>query len=420
MVYIKRYLSVESLLKATHNCFSKEDFPKINAEYSWVNCIMSGLAIFGLKFPSLLKFDEKKDKPIIRRNLNNLYLVNHAPSDTQLRERLDLLPTKHFRKPFKIIFAMLQRSKVLEQYQYLNGHYVMSIDGTGQFESKTVHCKNCCEKKHRDGTISYYHQMLGIALVHPDKKIPIPLCPEPILKTDGSIKNDCERNASKRLLEDLRREHPHLKIIIVEDGLASNEPHLKLLESLKLQYIIGAKEGDHPLLFHTINNTPVNKFEIIQNNKIHKFRYINNTSLNTTNHKVNFIDYWEETSNKKQHFSWVTNLTITNKNILEIMRAGRSRWKIENETFNVLKNQGYNFEHNYGHGEKNLCSVLAMLMLLAFLIDQVQQLRCIIYQQIKKSMGLKSLFEMIRSIFQLFIFDNWTALYERIPKDPSG
>ena len=78
--------------------------------------------------------------------------------------------------------------------------------------------------------------MLGAVLVHPDRREVIPLAPEPIVKGDGDTKNDCERNAAKRLLSDLRREHPHLKVLIVEDGLASNFPHLSLLDSLNMQY----------------------------------------------------------------------------------------------------------------------------------------------------------------------------------------
>lgn len=102
-----------------------------------------------------------------------------------------------------------------------------------------MHCECCCEKHHRNGRIEYYHQILGAVLVHPDRREVIPLAPEPIVKGDGVSKNDCERNAAKRLLSDLRREHPHLKVLIVEDSLAANFPHLSLLDSLKMQYIIG-------------------------------------------------------------------------------------------------------------------------------------------------------------------------------------
>ena len=102
------------------------------------------------------------------------------------------------------------------------------------------------------------------------------------------------------------------------------------------------------------------------------------------------------------------------------MRAGRSRWRIENETFNTLKNQGYNFEHNFGHGYKNLCSVMTMLMLLAFLIDQVQQACCKAYQKARKHVGTFSvLFSEIRSLIKYAI---WSSFHELLVfiGDPSS
>jgi len=127
----------------------------------------------------------------------------------------------------------LQRAKGLEDMVYLDGHYLLSVDGTGYFSSSTVHCENCCEKHHRDGRVTYYHQMLGAVLVHPDHREVFPLAPEPILKQDGSSKNDCERNAAKRLLKSLRREHPHMKFIVVEDGLAPSRGGNRLYQSLR-------------------------------------------------------------------------------------------------------------------------------------------------------------------------------------------
>ncbi len=125
------------------------------------------------------------------------------------------------------------------------------------------------------------------------------------------------------------------------------------------------------------------------------------------------MEYWEEKPDgKKQYFSWVTSFVITNDNAFALMRAGRARWKIENETFNTLKNSGYNFEHNYGHGNNNLCSIMAMLMVLAFLIDQVQFLCCKLRQQVKEKCGAwYSVFEDIRSRFQIAIWDSWAQLY---------
>lgn len=417
MGFIRKHLSADGLHRAVCNGLYKERLPECTkSDISWRDCIMSGLAIFGLKFPSLLQFEEEKRKKVIGHNLKNLYHVNKIPSDTCLRERLDILSPNNLRRPFRTIFAFLQRGKMLDRYLYFGKYYLISLDGTGQYSSNKIHCKNCCEKHNKDGEVTYYHQMLGAAIVHPDEQVVIPIAPEPIVKGDGKNKNDCERNASKRLLKDFRREHPHLKTIILEDALASNYPHLSLLDELKLQYIIGVKPGDHNFLFDWIKHAKANEVVINNGGAKHIFRYVNNVPLNDENYnyRVNVFEYWEEKlSGQKQYFSWVTSFEITPDNVFDLMRAGRARWKIENETFNTLKNGGYNFEHNYGHGKDNLCSVMTMLMLLAFLIDQVQFLCCNLRKKLKEKFRIwHKVFESTRSMFQIIIWDNWSQLYE--------
>ena len=89
----------------------------------------------------------------------------------------------------------------------------------------------------------------------------------------------------------------------------------------------------------------------------------------------------------------MTDIPLDASTVEVVMRGGRARWKIENETFNTLKNQGYHFEHNFGHGRKQLCSVLTLLMMLAFLVDQVQALCDIFFQKARKGDDLYSLWE---------------------------
>jgi len=251
---------------------------------SLVDCLMSGLAIFSLKYPSLLEFEEdKKVKKTLRHNLKMLFQVNQAPCDTQLRERLNEVEPSGIRQSFKTIFAYLQRRKMLKPYEYLGG-YLLSLDGTGYFSSQEIHCENCCEKHHKDGSTTYYHQMLGVVMVHPNQKVVIPFAPEPIMKQDGQNKNDCERNAARRLLENFRREHPHLKVIITEDGLSSNAPHIETLKALNCSYILGVKPGDHRFLFE--------HEEVIDDSRTtHRFKFINNAPLNEANFdcKINFL-----------------------------------------------------------------------------------------------------------------------------------
>ena len=177
--------------------------------------------------------------------------------------------------------------------------------------------------------------MLCAVLVHPERKEVFPIAPEAILKLDGHTKNDCESNAAKRLLADFRREHPHLKCIVVEDSLSSNEPHIKLLEDLNLCFILGAKASNHQFLFNKVESSQQTKIVEItgKNNTSHCFRYLNRVPLNASHpdRLVNFIEYWEKQPNKKKvlHFSWVTDIEIQEDNLMQIMRAGRARWRIE-------------------------------------------------------------------------------------------
>jgi hypothetical protein len=116
--------------------------------------------------------------------------------------------------------------------------------------------------------------------------------------------------------------------------------------------------------------------------------------------QVNFIEYWEIGADKVQHFSWVTDLRVSKRNVYHLMRGGRAGWNMENETCNTLKNQGYNFEHTYGHGTQNLSVGFATLMMLAFLVDQAQQLCCAVFQAVWAKLGSKRmLWERMRALF---------------------
>jgi len=412
----RKDLSAEGLVKAIRSKFKKIKDPlNRNGKISMLDCLMSCFAIFSLKYSSLLQYEIEKKEFKTSENFKRLYLVKNPPSDTYMRERLDTLDPKEIKGAFKKIFSLIQRGKDLESYQYLDGHYILSIDGTGHYSSEKVNCKNCCIKNHKNGKKTYYHQMLGAVIVHPEKKVVIPLCPEPIQKKDGSTKNGCERNASKRLLEDVRREHPHLKIMVVEDALASNAPHIKLIEKLSMKYIIGVKPKDHEYLFDWVKHLEKNEYEYTDEKETHhKFSFVNGVPLNYANDdlKVNFIEYWEtDKKGKIKHFTWITNVEITRKNVYKLMRGARSRWRIENETFNTLKNQGYNFEHNFGHGKENLCSVMGLIMMLAFLVDQTQLLCCRLFQHAKNGNAFFRLWDIMRSFFRFFDISSWNDLF---------
>ena len=423
---LRKTLSAPGLLRKVRACFDEVDDPVPGRRFSLSDCLMSGLAVFGLKYPSLLRFDrDARTDETVRANLKSLYGIERAPCDTALRERLDEVDPRKLRGVFKRVFAQLQRGKALEGFTYLDGHYLLSVDATGYFSSSSVHCAHCCETHHKDGRVTYSHQMLGAVVVHPEQREVFPLAPEPIMKGDGERKNDCERNAAKRLLGEVRREHPHLKLIVVEDGLASNGPHIKWLKALDLRFILGAKPADHKARFEWVEATErmspsaVKSHEHTDGHGVHhRFRSLNAAPLNDTHFEleVNFLEYWEtRPDGKTQRFSWVTDLPIDDACVMALMRGARARWRIENETFNTLKNQGYCFEHNFGHGKKHLSTVFAYLMMLAFLIDQCQQRCCALFQAAQAKAGRARYFwERLRALFVDFQLPDWETLYRAL------
>ncbi len=295
---------------------------------------MCGMAIFGMKYPSLLKFDDdtRSEESLIKQNLGSLYQVEKAPSDTYLRERLDEVDYLELRAGYNAILSSLQRGKELEAFRFYGDFYLVSADATGMFSSHEVHCDNCCVKHHKDGTKTYYHQMLCASIVHPDIKQVIPLAPESIVKTDGQKKNDCERNASKRLLERLRKEHPHLPMIFVEDTLYANGPYVDELQKHGIHYILGVKPGDHVWLFDWVNASKKEHLKITKEGITYELEWVMGAELSETRAdiKVNFLSCTE--TNKKgkvQYFTWITDLELDKSNVFKMMRGGRTRWKIE-------------------------------------------------------------------------------------------
>jgi hypothetical protein len=415
----RKDLSADALFKLLHEHFaSLGDWRPGRVELSLGDALMSAFAMFSLKDPSLLVFDQRRHDP--NDNFRTIYGINRVPSDSQMRAVLDPVDPVDLRTPFREIFRRLQRGKVLERFSYLDDCYLLSLDGTTYFSSSNIRCASCLVKNHRNGNTTYSHQLLGATLVHPDLKGVIPLAPEPIIQQDGQTKNDCERNATRRWLKRFRQEHPHLRVIIVEDALSANAPHLRDLREALVHYIIGVKPGDHGFLFEHLRTVDeAGQMQVLTLHDpttgiLHHFRFCNGVPLNESNpdELVNVLEYWEiHPDGKVQHFSWITDFLLTPEIVWDIMRGGRARWKIENETFNTLKNQGYHLEHNYGHGEQNLSVVLALLMMLAFLVDQVQQACCPLFQAAWNKMKTKChLWEEIRNHFRTLLFDSMTEL----------
>lgn len=415
-------LMPELLKLVRSSCESIPDPATRSVKFSIPDCIMSGIAMFELKYPSLLQFDQDShNDDVLIHNLQTLFGVNKAPSDTYFRQRLDPIDPYALQHPMNQIINFLNDNKALVKYKYnvdpeeVNDPYLVSFDATGTFSSHEVHCESCCVKHHKDGSVTYYHQTLAAVMVCPNSKVVLPLAIEPITKQDGATKNDCEHNATKRLLVTLRENHPNKKMIIVMDGLYADGVIISLLKKLNFSFIITAKELDLKYLFDEYKFTKKEEFTTnhAKEPELH-YTFAEGISLNDAHNeiKVNVLECIETKKDKKTRFCWITNLSLAKKTAQRVALAARARWKIENETFNTLKNQGYQFEHNFGHGLKNLGSVLSYLMFITFLIDQVQQLCCKHFaNSLIKCISKTRLWRKMYVYFSGHFIDTWEQLY---------
>lgn len=419
----RKELSVDALIALLRDRFEKvADHRQPGSPIPVRDALMSAFAMFSLKEPSLLAFDERRNDA----NLKTVYRIGQIPSDTQMREILDDVEPEELADAFSDVFRQVQRGKELEPFVFFEGQYLVSLDGTGYFSSQNVHCDSCLVVEHKNGTVSYQHKILPAVIVHPDHREVIPLAAEPIVKQDGTTKNDCERNAARRLLRKIRQQHPHLKLIVVEDSLASNGPHIRDLKDCHMHFILGVKPGDHEYMFKEVERARQEGRAPTMRRKEGKHTcevsWVWSVPLNNANDdlKVDFLEYkeFDEKGKCVKHFTWVTDLLVNVRTAWLLARGGRAHWKVENETFNTLKNQGYHFEHNFGHGVHNLSVVFATLMMLAFLVDQVQQLTCPLFRAVYAKLGSKrALWDNLRSHFRHFLFSSMQQIYEVILYD---
>lgn len=383
---------------------------------------LSAFAMFSLKYPSLLQFDTQTH--LERENLQRVYQVAQVCSDSQMRQVLDRVPAEAFRRQLASYLPQLDELGIVREYTVLNRYLPVSVDGVEHFRSTKVKCSCCLQRQHKDGTISYSHSMLCAALVQPDAAEVFVLDAEPITNTDGQEKNDCELRAARRLIDRLAQAHPQRDLLFLQDALFANGPYLSQLLELDYAFIIGVKPASHATLFQHFatreGQGAVSRLEWEDRAEKYVLRWSNDLNLNHEwpDLRVNLL-CCEVTGRqgKTTSFSWVSSIQITRLNAHQLMRLGRSRWKIENETFNTLKNQGYHFEHNYGHGNQYLSTALAYLMLLAFLLDQIVQKCSETFRQLWKAAKTKAkLWFTQRSVFTTLPCFSFQQIYEHLAR----
>jgi hypothetical protein len=421
-----KHLSFEALVEVAASQFEQaaDGREAKKVKYPVRDVLMSGVAMMFFQHRSLLQFQRAMEQRRGRSNLQQLFRVEAIPSDTQMREILDGVEPEAVRGVFKPTVERLRRGKQLERLKWIDGKYLVAVDGSQYFSSQTIQCDGCLKKTSR-GVTTYSHQILPATLVCPGEPVVIPMDAEEVRNEKGAEVQDCEAEAAKRLLRRLRQEHPRLPMVVTGDGLYSHEPMIELIEELRMDYILVVQPGDHQELFDWVETLQragaVESGEWCEDELTHRYRIARDVPLTGSRQRwVNFFEVWVTNRNRRQvyHNSWVTKLKVNRQMIREFVRGGRARWKIENEQFNVQKNQGYEMEHNYGHGQQHLSFNFYLLNLLAFLWHQILELTDRLFQQARRRWGSRRhLWEHLRTVMDLWLVGSWWQMVQMTLSD---
>lgn len=309
------------------------------------------------------------------------------------------------------------------------GDLLIAFDGVEHHNSNKISCSQCKTKQFKNGTINYSHSMMTAVLVKPGCPHVIDLPPEFIVPQDGHDKQDSEQAEAKRWLKSHAKRYQRYGVTILGDDLFSRQPFCESVLEEKLHFIFTCKPESHKTLYEYVEGLKnIDKVALLEvkrwtgkRHEYDRYYYINKIPLRDGDNalEVNWCELLttDTSGTILYHNTFVTDHIIHHDNVAAIVQDGRTRWKTENENNNTLKRQGYNLDHNFGHGKINLANTLATLNLIAFLFHTVLAMTSEVYQKIRKKLGArKKFFEHVRTLLHYILFPSWDKLMEFIMK----
>ena len=407
-----------------------------NTQYEIADAGLAAFGVFFMQSPSFLAHQRDMQRQKGQNNASSVFEVEDIPSDGQIRNLLDPLDVGQLEGVFWGIYTELDAGGYLAAYQGVGDTRLISLDGTQYFSSQTIHCDNC-RVTVRDGEKYYVHQVLLAVLCAAEQPHVVCLEPEFITPQDGHEKQDCEQQAIKRWVERNARHFEPWDVTVLADDLHCHQPTCESLLKHKLHFILTCKPESHSTLYEelrllervegAISTKTVRRW----NGRYHErwvYRWAEQVPLRRGPKplRVNWCTLRvsrEDSGKELYHNAWATDHVLNDTTVVAVARDGRSRWKVENEGINVLKNQGYSFEHNYGHGQQHLSTVLLTLLLLAFLFHTALDLSCLMYQDVRRELGARrTFFNDLRALTRYLYFASWqkllTFMYQRLELGP--
>jgi hypothetical protein len=381
---------------------------------------LSAFAMFFMQSASFLSFQRTLEKGQGRSNCQTLFGIEKIPSDNYIRGILDEADPALLAPCFQRTEQLLLEPAMREAFGRLGGRTLIALDGTEYFCSQKIVCPHCQTRKRSNGKIESYHSLLAATVVAPGHSKVVPLAPEFIVKQDGAEKQDCERNAVKRWHKKHGGRLKPLRPVYLGDDLFACQSVVERLAANGDDFIFTCKEASHKALTDFIAGAELERHAVeVRKGKTrerHRYRFIDAVPLRDGKDAVlvNWIGFeiLDAKGAVKYKTALITSLPVAKSNVADIVACGRARWKIENESFNVLKNHGYELEHNFGHGETYLAMTLAALNMLAFAWHTVLDLLEPPWRKARQAAEKRtSFFAYLATLTTFLVFPAWSDLF---------
>lgn len=315
--------------------------PPAAGAYSMADIGLSAFSLFFMGSPSFLAHQRHLVEGQGRSNCQTLFGIAAIPSDNYIRLMLDGAPTAAFDRLF---MQAIETPEVLTPFKRLDGRILVALDGTEHHCSRKVHCARCSTRKRSDGGTEYFHAFLGASIVAPGHQHVLPLAPEFIVPPDGAEKQDCERNAAKRWLARHGASLAHARPVFLGDDLFACQPVAEAIQDAGGNFILTCKPSSHRTVTEYLYGAKLEEHRetVLKRGKrtTTVYRWLPDVPLRGTEDalKVNWfsIEILDAKGKRTYHNSFVTDLPVTADTVAELAACGRARWKIENETFNVV------------------------------------------------------------------------------------
>ena len=424
-------LTLEAIIELLDTTFGAVADARVTEQcrYALADTLTSGFALMFFQHPSLLQFQRAMEKKRQRCNLQTIFGVREIPSDTQMRKILDGVEPEALRGVLPQLWEKVRRAgwsgrftTTLPSGQHQGTYYTVALDGSEYFRSTKVQCPHCLRQPDSTGRVHYSHLIVSATLVRAGSHHVLPIDVEEVRNTTTEgTPQDCELTASKRLMARLRREHPQMAQLVIGDDLYSHAPFVEQLHRQRQHYVLVAKPNSHPTLMAAVAaaegteqpQTGQWREGSGARQKTYTYRLVRQVPLALESAvRVTYLEVWERNvgSELLYHNSWITDLDVDATNVAVVVQIGRTRWKIENEQFNVHKNHGYELTHNYGHGQQTLSMVFYLLNLLAYVTHVVLALGDRLYQRCCAQESRRELWNALRTLVNLVLVESWTHL----------